>query len=366
MSSRSRRAVAIASVIELAEEHGHLLDPDHASELFGRLGFDGACEQVVLAERLRGVAALELRERLPIRDAYRLLAATRRDFDAACVRLRAEAEARRRRRVRVEADTLLDLAAEQGTPVSRRTARRLASRHAHDAPEYLRGLGRVRDAASRSGMRIDAASAALRITAAEGDAQLAIERLDQRARNRRLMEAKYCRAPYRSGSRDVRIDRAARCKCRGCFYKLWEELEPYTNTLIERHRRRHCRDRDRFEVLDDLRGTARQMLYEACLGWSCNDGFATFYGTVLTNALNSALRVELAEIRGGGARPASLEAPLFYDGLRPVTLADRVPDRSIDPLTILLAKERLEEMDRSRRYEIEEIEQLYAVLAAHE
>lgn len=151
-----------------------------------------------------------------------------------------------------------------------------------------------------------------------------------------------------------------------CFYRLWEELEPYTATAIERHRRRYCRDRDRREARDDLRAIARLMLYEACLSWSHDRGFTAFYGTVLANALASSLRVELAEKRGGGVRPCRLDAPAFYDGLRSVTLADRVADRSVDPLEIVLAKERLEDMERSRRYEIEEIEQLYSILAAHE
>lgn len=313
---------AIDGLVATARRQGHDMPRELAGRWHRTYGFTVADEMIEMAARLVRVAQGALAEPLQFTAACTIVVRARRDYVAAATRL--------------------------GLEVA-----------------HARAVGNICDAGDRHGIRIDATSAALRLARADGDADVAISRIERRARNRRLCQSHFCRLRDRSGPRAVRIDAAAWCRCRSCFPRLCEELTPYTRTIVERHCRRHCAPEERRTTVDELREEAPAALYEALLDWPDGRGFSSYYGGVLANQLNGRLRSILADKRGGGQRPLSLDEPRS-EGRVPVTLADCLPNTySVDPLLVVLLKEAIAEARATRSADVTWIAHVYELLDQH-
>lgn len=342
----------VGDLVALAYERGHALDRRRAQALYDRFGYAQACEHVVMPARLVDLAATELRRRLSFDAACRLFTEAQGDFVAACRLMPSRTAAAAGGRPRMTPSELRSLAAEHGLRLSNSSARRYASDSSREPRDRIRSLGQIRDAGSRNGVRVNLRSAASRLAAAESDVELAVGRIERRARRTRLLNARLCRVRSRTGSSSYRVDVAAWCACSGCYQRLGDELAAYSVGVV---RRRHQR------MDDDLRQVAAIALLDALFDWQGGSGFKRYYGGVLARRVDGTLRRELAEVDEHGRAPLSLDAPPRSAERLHSTWVDRLPAHSIDPLDRYLLKERVVLRRRARRHEIERVLLLYEV-----
>jgi len=341
---------AVAALVDLAYERGHVIDDAWARSLYARHGYAKACEHVVLPAQLVDVCATALRRPLSYEAASRLLAEAEGDLAAACRLISSRTTPLAIEHTRITPSALRAFAAEYGLRLSTSSAQRYASDSTRDPRERVRRLGRIRDAGIRGGMRIDLRSAAARLAGADGDDDVAVRRIERRVRRRQLMGARLCSVRHRTGSRSQRVDAAARCACRRCQHMLLHELEGNARTIV---RRRHWR------VDADLRQDAALALVEALLDWHEGTGFQAFYGAVLAHRLDGELRKALDEEHGNGVRPLSLDASRQSADGRVRTWADHIPGYSVDPVDIIIARDEARAKRLARREEIERVLALY-------
>jgi hypothetical protein len=343
----------VAALVDLAYERGHAIGRPRARSLYDRFGYTKAREHVVLPARLVDLAATELRRELSFDAASGLLAEARGDFTAACRLMPSRTATAALGRPRITPGELRAFADEHGIRLGASSAQRYASDSTRDPRERVRSLGRIRDAGSRHGMRVDLRRAAARLAGADGDEAMAIGRIEHRARRRRLLDARLCRVTNRTGAPSHRIDVAAWCGCSGCYQQLGELLSAYTRGIS---RRRH------WHVDADLEQIACEALLHALLDWRGGSGFKQYYGGVLAHRLDGDLRRALSEARGNGDRPLSLDAPRMGCSERGGTWVDHIPGHSVDPLDIVLLKEQVLAGRRSRRRDIERVLLLYETM----
>ncbi|MFL5818886.1 MAG: hypothetical protein ACJ76L_14985 [Conexibacter sp.] len=343
----------VAALVHLAYECGHVIGRARARSLYNRFGYAKAREHVVLPARLVDLAATELRRELSFDAASRLLAEARGDFTAACRLMPSRTATSAVGRPRITPSELRAFADEHGIRLGASSAQRYASDPTRDPRERVRSLGRIRDAGSRHGIRVDVRRAAARLAGADDDEDVALGRIEHRAHRRQLLNARLCRVTNRTGSSTHRIDVAAWCGCSGCYQQLGELLSAYARGIA---RRRHCR------VDADLEQIACEALLHALLDWQGRSGFKQYYGGVLAHRLDGDLRRALSEARGSGDRPLSLDAPRMGRSERGGTWVDRIPGHSVNPIDIVLLRERELERRRSRRREIERVLLLYETM----
>ena len=343
----------VAALVDLAYERGHVIGRARARSLYDRFGYAKAREHVVLPARLVDLAATELRRELSFDAASRLFAEVRGDFTEACRLMPSRTEKSAVGRPRITPSELRAFADEHGIALGASSAQRYASDPTRDPRERVRSLGRIRDAGSRHGMHDDLRRAAARLAGADGDEDMALGRIEHRARRRRLLNARLCRVTNRTGSPSHLVDVAAWCGCSGCYQQLDELLSAYAHGIA---RRRHWR------VDADFEQIACESLLHALFDWQGGSGFKQYYGGVLAHRLDGDLRRALSEARGNGDRPLSLDAPWVSCHERWGTWVDRIPGHSVDPLDIVLLKERKFEARRSRRLEIERVLLLYETM----
>lgn len=351
--SAADEADPVAALVDRAYECGHVIDRAHARSLYVRHGYAEACEQVVLPTRLVDLAATELRRECSLEAASRMLAEVGGDFAAACRLMRSRTASSASGHPRITPSELCAFAAEHGLRLSSSSAQRYASDATRDPCERVRRLGRIRDAGTRRGMRIDLRSAATRLAGADGDEDVAIGRIEHRARRRRLIGARLCRVRHRTGSRSHRVDAAARCACSRCEHFLLHELERYTHAIVRRRHRRVDADREQDAAI---------ALVEALLDWHEGSGFQAFYGGVLAHRLDDELRRALDEAHGNGVRPLSLDAPRSSAGGSLRTWADHLPGYSIDPPEAVIIREEARAKRSARLQEIERVLALYEAM----
>jgi len=351
--SVASEADPVAALVDLANECGHVIGRARARSLYDRFGYAKAREHVVLPARLVDLAATELGRELSFDAASHLLAEARGDFNAACRLMPSRTAMSAVGRPRITPSELRAFADEHGIRLGASSAQRYVSDPTRDPRERVRSLGRIRDAGSRHGMRVDLRRAAARLAGADGDEDMALGRIEHRARRRRLLNARLCRVTNRTGSPARRIDVAAWCACSGCYQRLDEELAAYTSAIL---RKRHRR------ISDELRQDAAVALLHALLDWRGGPGFKRYYGGVLAHAVDGALRQARREEDENGDRPLSLDAPRRSIDGRLRTWVDHLPGHSIDPFDWCALKEQALLKRRSRREEIERVLLLYETM----
>jgi len=226
---------------------------------------------------------------------------------------------------------LLLLARELGLELERKNAWTLRRKYGDEgARQYLRDLRRVMDAAATVGMPMTKAAAAARIRWSGGP-DAAIARIGQVQQRRRSRSTHTCRR--RGPAPRDRVERQnalAGCHCRTCIADLVEDLGAYTGTVAARYAPYDMEP-------EDAEGEAMVALLTAIDTWPGRDSFAAFYAFKVRDHF-AGVRAR-ASVQRRQAAVESLDKPLRAG--EAWTLADTIPDRSIDVVTIVILRDRL-------------------------
>jgi hypothetical protein len=210
----------------------------------------------------------------------------------------------------------------------------LRERGRSGALHHIDKLGAIMDAASIFGVDCSQLGATHRLSRADGDAQHVIAGFAAEHRRRSDRRTVPCRVPVPPRALDARSNAFAGCGCPRCRERLAAHMQRYIGSMIARP---FCNGLDR----EEARAEANLELIRSAETWPGGNFTGWF-------AYNFERRVKtIYASRSFDEREMlSLDGPGVLsedDGGRTVPLGERIPDRSVDVLTIVLLRERVAE-----------------------
>lgn len=205
---------------------------------------------------------------------------------------------------------------------------------------YVDKLGEIMDAAATLGLDCPQTLASRRLSLAGGDAQQVIDGFATEARRRLDRQRAGCSATVPPREFRERTNALANCGCPRCRGRLALLMQRYIGSLVNS---RLCDGL----YADEARAEANLMLIEAAETWP-GGNFTGWFAQVFKSHVNEIYRSHLGERE---TISLDAEAVLHPDnGARTVPLYERVPDRTVDVLNIVLLRERCWEwiFDRHR------------------
>jgi hypothetical protein len=199
---------------------------------------------------------------------------------------------------------------------------------------YIDKVAAIMDAASIFGVDCSQARAAKSLSRADGDAQHVIAGFAAEHRRRTDRQRVTCRVPIPPRALDARSNAFAGCGCPRCRERLAAHMQRYISTIIARP---FCNGLDR----EDARAEANLELIRSAETWP-GGSFSGWFANGFEKRVKAIYASRASEARD----MLSLDAPGVLsedDGGRTVPLGERIPDRSVDVLTIVLLRERVAE-----------------------
>lgn len=235
---------------------------------------------------------------------------------------------------------MLEHAASRGLDFTpRRISELFRERGTRETRCYLNDLVAVMEAAAQAGIECTQLSATRRLGDADGDVDRVLAGFRATRRRREDRRAAPCRARRPPRDRAARGNAFARCGCRRCEERLVLHMRPYMSTVVSRssYARRHR---------EDAYSVGYLVLLEAIDTWPAGEcDFARWFAACLSNRLKRLYALSLREEE----RVDSLDATFLTDTLgRPISLYELVPDRSHNPLGVVLFLELLRELKSER------------------
>ncbi|MBB4663923.1 hypothetical protein [Conexibacter arvalis] len=247
-------------------------------------------------------------------------------------------------------------AAERGIELTAWTIRfYVRHRGEEGARAHIAGLANIMDAAAVLGEECSLGTALWRLSDADGDSGLAVERLVSRHQRTMARWGKRCEVAVTPRDQHEAAKARATCACRRCLDALARQLENYIGVMI--------RNDAAIRILDpdEARGAASEALMRAVETWPGGRSFTGWFSGVF--------RRHVGHIHSRRAHEEwsmlSLDQPIGGDRLgNPVTIGDLVPDRTVDPATIVVWRETLRERFGEIRAEREARSDEYDVFGA--
>jgi|GEM_PF-5796571 len=232
-------------------------------------------------------------------------------------------------------------AADRGVLLAPSSICKLFAKHGASGTRcYIDKLASIMDAASMLGIDCTQTLAARRLSLAEGDAQCVI--LDFTAEHRRRSDRRTitCRVPVPPRELSARANAFAGCGCPRCGDRLATQLQHYIGKMITG---------SFFARLDreEARAEANLELIRSVETWP-GGNFTGWFSTRFQNRVKAIYASRSAKEQEMLSLDA--DAVLLNDesGLG-VSLGERIPDRSVDVLSIVLFRERVAEAALEQR-----------------
>lgn len=255
-----------------------------------------------------------------------------------------------------DSEHLITYAAERGVTLAPSSLDRRRRRHGlSGARLHVDKLGAIMDAASLLGIDCTQARATRRLSLAEGDARCVIADFTAERRRRLDRQTVTCRVPVPPRALGERANAFAGCGCPRCRDRLAVHMERYIGKLIAAPL---FRDLDRQEA----RAEANLELIRSAETWP-GGNFTGWFAARFTNRVRAIYRSRSAEERA--MLSLNAESVLSDDngGLR-VALGERIPDRSVDVLRIVIWREQIAEKALERHRLLVAVSEEYTRRAA--
>jgi hypothetical protein len=229
----------------------------------------------------------------------------------------------------------VEYAADRGVVFSPKSIANLFGKHGRSwTRRYIDQLGAIMDAAAVLGIECTQILATRRLTAADGDAQYVIAGFAAEYRRRSDRQTIPCRAPIPPRELSARTNAFAGCGCPSCLDRLAAQLQHYIGKMIAK---------PFFNGLEheEARAEANLELIRSAETWP-GGNFTGWFAHRFERRVRTIYASRSAEER----KTVSLDAPGVLaddDGGRGVPLGERIPDRSVDVLEIVLLRERVAE-----------------------
>jgi DNA-directed RNA polymerase specialized sigma24 family protein len=233
-------------------------------------------------------------------------------------------------------------AGDRGVLFSPNSISNLFAKHGRGgARRYIDKLAAIMDAASTLDVDCPQTLASRRLSLADGDAQHVIANFIAEHRRRADRRTVRCRVAVPPPTLNARSNAFAGCGCPRCCDRLASQLQPYISKMIAG---------PFFTGLDreEARAEANLELLRSVETWRGGSNFAGWFAAHFKSRVQTTYRSRSAEER----EMLSLDAPAVLandDGGRAVPLGERIPDRSIDVLEIVLLRERFAEAALTQR-----------------
>ncbi len=232
-------------------------------------------------------------------------------------------------------------AADRGVVLAPRTIYfLLKERGRSGALHYVDKLSEIMDAASLFGVDCSQVRASRCLARADGDAQHVITGFAAEHRRRSDRRTTTCRVPVPPRALDARSNAFAGCGCPRCRDRLAAHMEHYIGSMIARP---FCNRLDR----EEARAEANLELIRSAETWP-GGNFTGWFAHRFENRVRTIHRSRASAEQ----EMISLDAPGVLsedDGGRTVPLGERIPDRSVDVLEIVLLRERAAEAALEQR-----------------
>jgi DNA-directed RNA polymerase specialized sigma24 family protein len=226
-------------------------------------------------------------------------------------------------------------AADRGVTLAPSSIGHLLRKHGHDGTrDYIDKLGDIMDAASLLGVGCTQALATRRLSLAEGDHRRVIADFTAEHRRRSDRRAIACRVVVPPHTLRDRANAFAGCGCQRCRDRLAAHMQRYIGKMIATP---FFRNLDR----EEARAEANLELIHSIETWP-GGNFTGWFAARFTSRVRTIYRSRSTEER----ETLSLDARDVLaddEGGRIVSLGERIPDRSVSVLTIVLLRERLAE-----------------------
>jgi hypothetical protein len=243
--------------------------------------------------------------------------------------------AARRAEIREDISDTIQYAADRGIVLAPSSIGCLFRTRGRDSTrDYVDKLGAIMDAASLLGVNCTQALATRRLSLAEGDAQRVMADFAAECRRRSDRRTITCRVIIPPRALGERANAFAGCGCQRCRDRLAGQMQRYIGKMIATS---FFRGLDR----EEARAEANLELIQSIETWP-GGNFTGWFATSFTHRVQAIYNSRSAEERA----MLSLDAQdVLWDdeGGRTVPLGERVPDRSVDVLTIVLLRERFAE-----------------------
>lgn len=230
-------------------------------------------------------------------------------------------------------DAILEYAAEQGVVLTPHSISRIIKQVGRDGIFiYIDKLGEIMDAASALRVTCTQASAIRRLSGACGDSQRVIASFAAECRRRSDRAKARCRSRVPPRDFKDRTNAYAGCGCPRCCERLAATMTNYIGKVIAT---------PFFSNVDkeEARGEAHLALIEAVETWP-GGNFTGWFSACLINRIRKIYRSRLQKER----ETVSLDADHLLsedDKGHRVPLAERIPDRTRDVLTIVILREQI-------------------------
>lgn len=325
----SANAIVAQRLIRRAAGQGVTLDTSSAKTL-ASLGALAATRKLDDACRLIRAGRSE-HLTLTFRDALQRIDACGGNAEEAIRRVLAERRAENRKRIA----EMVRYAADRGVTLAPSSINGLLRRRGLGGTrDYIDKLGVIMDAASLLGTDCTQALATRRLSLAEGDAQRVIADFTAEHRRRSDRQTIACRVVVPPHALGERTNAFAGCGCPRCRDRLADHMQRYIGKMIAVP---FFRDLDR----EEARAEANLELIRSIETWP-GGNFTGWFATRFTHRVQALYRSRTADERTTLSLDA--EGVLADDeGGRIVPLGERIPDRSVDVLTIVLLRERIAE-----------------------
>ncbi|MGH2853092.1 MAG: hypothetical protein ACRDLF_02725 [Solirubrobacteraceae bacterium] len=230
---------------------------------------------------------------------------------------------------------MVQYAADRGITLAPSSIGHLLRKYGHDGTrDYTDKLSRIMDAASLLGVGCTQALATRRLSLAEGDACRVIADFKAERRRRSDRRTIACRVIVPPHTLRDRANAFAGCGCQRCRDQLAAHMQRYIGKMIAAP---FFRNLDR----EEARAEANLELIHSIETWP-GGNFTGWFAARFTSRVRAIYRSRSTEER----ETLSLDARDVLaddEGGHIVSLGERIPDRSVDVLTIVLLRERLAE-----------------------
>jgi hypothetical protein len=323
----------VQRLIKHAARRGLNLDPASAKTL-AALSALAATRKLNQACRLIQAGRYEDLE-LNLRDAMRRIDTCGGDIEEAIRRMLTGGP-----EARAGIPETVQYAADRGVLLAPSSICKLFTKHGSSGTRhYIDKLAVIMDAASILGIECTQTLAARRLSLAEGDARCVIADFTAEHRRRSDRRMITCRVTVPPRELSARANAFAGCGCPRCVDRLATQLQHYIGKMIAgpffaRLDRQEARAEANLELIRSI---------ETWPGGNFTGWFATRFQNRV-HAIYASRSVEEQEM-------LSLDADgvLSDDGGLCVPLGERIPDRSVDVLSIVLLRERVAEAALKRR-----------------
>jgi hypothetical protein len=315
-------------LIASAARQGVILDPASAKSL-APLGTLAATRKLTRACRLLQAGHYEDIELSP-RDALRRIDACGGDVEEAIRRMLTGGP-----EARAGIPEAIQYAADRGVLLAPSSVCKLFTKHgASGTRHHIDKLAAVMDAASILGIDCTQTLATRRLSLAEGNAQRVIADFAAEHRRRSDRRTITCRVTVPPRELRARGNAFAGCGCARCLDRLATQMQHYIGKMIAG---------SFFAGLDreEARAEANLELIRSVETWP-GGNFTGWFAARFKNRVNAIYSSRSAEERAMLSLDATDVLSDDVDG-RSVPLGERIPDRSVDVLTIVLLRERFAE-----------------------